>query len=184
MNNYKKMKTVSVLQIITLCFGMFIGSVFAESTQTSSQLEKDVDALKAEASELERDIGLLEKDLLFPPLTRVEVFVSVDPSLEFTLQHIALEIDGDEKSFHLYTANDITALQMGGLQHFWEGNVALGQHDMIVEFKGKNAKGISVKQTLEHKFEKGKKGATFELQVMQGANSKTPKFSIKAWDKR
>ena len=172
-------------RIMVIWFAMLISPSFAEDAQSpSAQLDREVDLLKAEATELERDIGLLEKDLLFPPLTRVEVFVSLDPALDFTLQHIALEIDGDEKSFHLYNANDVSALQMGGLQHFWEGNVALGQHKMLVEFKGKSAKGEVVKQSVQYDFEKGKAGATFELQVMAGEDSKTPKFAIKAWDKR
>lgn len=182
MNNYKKNILVPVLA------GFFLATpVFAADGSrglSSEAIEKEVNQLYSEAADLERDIGLLEKDLLFPPLTRVEVFLSIDATLNFTLKNVVLSLDGDEKSFHIYTATDMTALQMGGLQQFWEGNVALGQHEVVVEFQGVNAKGKRVKQSVSQKFEKTRDGLAFEIQVKQGANATTPTFAIKAWNNR
>lgn len=182
MNNYKKKILAS---IITTFFFLPAGfAAEAESALTADNIEKKVNQLHSDSTDLERDIGLLEKDLLFPPLTRVEVFLSIDPELDFSLKNVALSLDGDEKSFHIYTSADTTALQMGGLQQFWEGNVALGQHEVTVEFLGVNVKGKQVKKTVTKKFEKTRKGLAFELQVNKGDNAVTPTFAIKAWNNR
>ncbi len=150
----------------------------------AAAIEKEVNALRSEATDLERDIGLLEKDLLFPPLTRVEVFLSIAPELNFSLKNIALSLDDDEKSFHVYTAQDITALQMGGVQQFWEGNVALGQHEIIVDFMGVDVSGQRLRGSVSKKFEKTRDGLSFEIQVSADSDATVPKLTVKTWKNR
>ena len=179
MKNYKKCVFASVVGLL-----LSTNAFSADDQVTASDIEKEINQLHGEATALERDIGLIEKDLLFPPLTRVEVFLSVQAELDFTLKNIVLTLDGDEKSFHIYSAGDITALQMGGLQQFWEGNVALGLHEAQVEFTGVNAKGKRIKQTVKKKFEKTRDGLALEIQVLQGSDATTPTFSIKTWNNR
>ena len=183
MNNYNNSIVAFIFCSFFFSFDAFAADVATDQARSSS-IEQEVNQLRGEAADLERDIGLLEKDLLFPPLTRVEVFLSVQPDLDFQLRSVVFSLDGDEKSFHVYTMSDITALQMGGLQQFWEGNVALGQHELLVEFVGLNVKGATVKKQITHKFEKTRSGLAFEIQVKSGANATTPKFSVKAWNNR
>jgi len=190
MNNYKTVERLTSLHQTRLGMFAFVllalmtlaTSAFAQSNQTS--IDAQVNALRAESSALERDISLLEKDLLFPPLTRIEVFLSLADSAEYDLRSVALELDGEEKSFHIYNGTDVEALKMGGLQHFWEGNVALGQHVLNVTFKGKNAKGDAFTKTIKHRFEKEAHGLAFELQAAMASDAINPKFTIEAWGKR
>jgi hypothetical protein len=182
MNNYKN--KLLPLMAFGLLLSQSVTSQESLATDSPENIELQVNALYAEAASLERDIGLLEKDLLFPPLTRVEVFLSVESELDFQLKSVAMILDGDEKSFHVYSASDLTALQMGGLQQFWEGNVALGEHQLRVDFQGLNAKNKVIKQSISTDFEKTRDGLAFEVQVKQGADAKTPLFSLKAWDRR
>lgn len=188
MNNYKKNAEFSPVSflcgLISLCFVLLFHASVSANETSEAELDQKVELLRSEASNIERDLGLLEKELLFPPLTRVEFYLSIQPDLDFSLRSVALELDGEEKSFHIYSQDDMTALQLGGLQHFWEGNVALGKHRIVATFKGSDTKGNMVKQSITHEFEKTTAGAAFELQVVQGKNLKTPDFVVKSWGKR
>lgn len=177
MINLKKTLTV-FLQ--TLLFVMIAGHSWAAGDSLDAQVKN----LQAEVSALERDIDVLEKNLLFPPLTRVEVYLSLDGRSDFMLKSVTLKLDDTEKSFHIYTKQDIAALHMGGKQQLWEGNVALGQHRLTATFKGTNKKGESIEKTAALGFEKKLAGRSMELVISATNDSNQPVFSVKDWGEK
>lgn len=144
-------------------------------------LDQQVKELSAEISALERDVDVLEKNLLFPPLTRVEVYLSLDGRADFTITSATLSLDDQEKSFHIYTAEDVAALHLGGKQHLWEGNVALGKHNLSAVVQGKNAKGQVIEKQAVFQFEKTLAGRSLELAVSVSKDSDSPVLSVKDW---
>ena len=82
-------------------FVLFFQS-FVNAEVSEESLEQDIDNLGAEVDGIARDIALLERELLFPPLTRVQFYLSVNKDVQFTLQSLTLLLDGEEKSFHIY----------------------------------------------------------------------------------
>lgn len=181
MVNYKN-KILAAFQCFLVC--LLPQFSIAEESVEQNALDTQVQQLRKEALDLQRDIGLLEKELLFPPLTRVEVYLSVAPGLEYSLRSVVLEIDGEERSFHIYSDTDMAALKVGGVQSFWEGNVALGVHQLIATFKGADVKGRPLGGEAKVEFKKGKSGLALELQLLAGKNKKTPKFAVKSWGER
>lgn len=155
--------------------------LMAFSTLIHADLDQRISKLQADVDSIEQDISSLEKNLLFPPLTRVEVYLSLEPSVDFTLRTVTLSIDGQEKSYHIYSDSDLAALRLGGLQQVWEGNVALGGHEISAMFKGEDRKGNPVKGKADLKFEKTLTGHSFELKVDKSADGKVPVFSVKDW---
>lgn len=178
---YKGM-CMSIIRIMRACLlfictaGIAYQVVAADKNAT---LDAEVEALDVKAVELEKDINALEKELLFPPLTRVEVYLSIDPELRFDLRTLALNIDNDEKTFHVYNNDDLSALRLGGLQPVWEGNVALGEHQVEVFFEGLDHAGKKLKGTATASFKKTRIGHSLEIQVLQGKSNKTPTFTVK-----
>ena len=166
-------KLVAGMLAITLCVA-FASFSYADLDQRIGKLQADVDSI-------EQDISSLEKNLLFPPLTRVEVYLSLDRSVDFIIRTVSISIDGQEKSFHIYSDSDLAALRLGGLQHFWEGNVALGGHEITARFKAVDRKGKSLKGKASLNFEKTLTGHSFELKVSRSEDGKVPVFSIKDW---
>ena len=151
---------------------------------SAENLDKQIGRLQADVDAIEQDISALEKNLLFPPLTRVEVYLSLEPGIDFTLQSVNLSVDGQEKNFHIYSESDLAALRLGGLQHFWEGNVALGGHELKAEFLGVDRKGNVIKGDALQPFEKTLNGHSFELKVTGSGENKVPAFSIKDWSNK
>lgn len=165
---------------ICLLFWCVAGfSSLAIAANQNATLDAEVEALDIKAVELEKDINALEQEMLFPPLTRVEVYLSIDPELRFDLRTLALLIDNDEKTFHIYNTDDLSALRLGGLQPVWEGNVALGEHQVEVLFEGLDHAGKKFKGTAKSGFKKTRTGHSLEIQVLQGKNNKTPVFAVK-----
>ncbi|NRA41134.1 MAG: hypothetical protein HRU21_02370 [Pseudomonadales bacterium] len=154
------------------------------ATMAHASMQDSIDQLQANAADIERDIGLLEQQLLFPPLTRVQVFLQFSPELNFSLNSVILLIDGEEKSFHIYDQKELTALQMGGIQSFWEGNVGIGPHTMLARFKGKSRDGDIVEKSVSYQFNKDDSGSTFAIQILPEQDNETPKIALKAWERR
>jgi hypothetical protein len=154
-------------------------SIRAEITEES--LEKDIDNLGAEVDSLARDISLLERELLFPPLTRVQFYVSISADVQFTLQSLSLLLDGEEKSFHIYSASDLAALRLGGVQRLWEGNAAMGTHNVQVKVAGVDRNDRELEKSLSLSFDKKNGGHSLELKVIADKETKSALFSVKDW---
>src|SRR5690606_20604191 len=86
-------------------------------------LDEEVQHLKKLAVDLNRDLFLLEEELLFPSSTQVAVFVSMDVGEFFALDSVELELDGKNVASYLYTEREIDALHRGGVQRLYTGNV-------------------------------------------------------------
>ncbi|NRB40699.1 MAG: hypothetical protein HRU20_19895 [Pseudomonadales bacterium] len=153
----------------------------ATAEVSEADLEENVNSLSAEVDDLARDISLLERELLFPPLTRVQIYLSLATDVQFTPRAMTLLVDGDEKSFHIYSDSDVAALRLGGLQRFWEGNVAMGIHQLSALIKGVDKKGRTVEEEIHFSFEKKNSGHSIEIKISAEKDSKKPSFSVKDW---
>ena len=83
----------------------------ADSTETSAQ--QQLEQLKQQAIALNRELFILEEELLFPPQTQLAVFVSVDAGSFFRLDSIQLKLNDESIDAHLYTASELDGLQRG-----------------------------------------------------------------------
>lgn len=172
---------VKVVQGIPLMALLILLAPISIAEVSEAVLEEDVNSLSAEVDDLARDISLLERELLFPPLTRLQVYVSLTADVQFTPRSLVLLIDGEEKSFHIYSDSDIAALRLGGLQRFWEGNVAMGEHQLSAVIKGVDKKDRVIEEEVQFKFNKRNAGHSVEIRVTAEKTSKKPSFSVKDW---
>ena len=136
--------------------------------------------------ELESDIHALEKNLLFPPVTRTQVYISLEPEVNFIFQSVSVKVDNEEKSFHIYSDVELEALRVGGVQRLWEGNVSVGKHQLQIAVNGTNLRGERpVVEKKEYNFEKTTVGSSLELKVLAaGEKRKSVSFEIKDWSEK
>ena len=85
-------------------------------------------AIKQQALELNRDLIILEEELLFPKDSRLAVFLSVDTANFLSLGEVALSIDGNQVTSYRYTQKELDALRRGGTHRLYIGNVKAGEH--------------------------------------------------------
>src|ERR1700745_3428641 len=65
--------------------------------------DEQVQGLKKDVVDLNRDLFILEEELLFPANTQVAVFLSVDVGNFFALDSVQLKLDQKEVINYLYT---------------------------------------------------------------------------------
>jgi hypothetical protein len=151
------------------------------ATDTRS-LDVQIQDLKKQTVELNRDLFVLEEELLFPANTQVAVFVSMDVGQFFGLDSIQLKIDNKEVSNYLYTPREVTALLRGGAQRLYVGNLKSGPHELVAFFYGKGPNDRYYRRAASLKFDKGLGAKYLELQITDRQSAQEPEFRIKDWE--
>ncbi len=111
----------------------------------------------------------------------MQFYLSVNKDVQFRLQSISLSLDDEEKSFHIYSESDLAALRLGGVQRFWEGNVAMGVHTLKVMVSGLDRNDREIEKKLDLSFEKKNGGHSLELKILADSESKNAMFSVIDW---
>ncbi len=151
----------------------------ADSTRS---LDADLQTLKKNVTDLNRDLFVLEEELLFPANTQVAVFVSMDVGDFFALDSVTLRIDDREVDNYLYTPREVAALIKGGVQRLYVGNLKAGPHELVAFFNGKGPNDRPYKRGASIKFEKGVGAKYLELKITDRARRQQPEFEIRDWE--
>ncbi|HEX6995423.1 MAG TPA: AraC family transcriptional regulator [Gammaproteobacteria bacterium] len=145
-------------------------------------LDEEVQELKKLAVDLNRDLFLLEEELLFPASTQVSVFVSMDVGEFFALDSIELELDGKDVASYLYTDREVDALYRGGVQRLFAGNMRAGEHELVAFFTGKGPHERAYRRGATLTFEKGIGPKYIELKISDRESRLQPEFVVVEWE--
>jgi hypothetical protein len=144
-------------------------------------LDSRIQQVKAEVLRLNRDLLVLEEELLFPASTQVAVFVSMDQGLLFELGSVQVQLDGQVVANHLYTPQEIKALQRGGVQRLFLGNMKTGRHELVAFFTGGGPHVRDYRRGATIEFDKGREPRYLELQIRDLQKKLQPEFEVKVW---
>ena len=151
----------------------------ADSGAQFRSLDQDVQDLKKEVLDLNRDLFLLEEELLFPANSQVAFFISMDVGEYFALDSVSLEIDGKEVANYLYTDREIDALLQGGVHRLHMANLKTGEHELIAMFTGKGPHTRDYRRGATVMIEKGIGAKYLELEITDRVKKQQPEFVIK-----
>ncbi len=155
----------------------------ASAAETEDQsLETSIEDLKKEVLSLNRDLFILEEDLLFPANTQFSVFISVDAGILFTLDSIQLKIDDKNVANHLYTERELAALKRGGIQRIYIGNLASGEHEIVAIFTGLGPGGREYRRGKTVELEKTGEPQFVEFTIKDDGTKEQPEFDAKIWE--
>lgn len=149
---------------------------------TFQGLDAEVQSLKQEVVDLNRDLFLLEEELLFPSSSQVAIFVSMDVGTFFELDSVTLLLDGENVANYLYTQREVEALLGGGVQRLWVGNLKAGQHEFTAFLTGKGPGGRHYTRGATARLEKGPGAKYLELKISDQAQQLQPEFVITEWE--
>jgi hypothetical protein len=145
-------------------------------------LDSDVQGLKKEVLDLNKDLFLLEEELLFPANTQVAVFLSLDVGTFFQLDSVQIKLDDKEVTNYLYTEREIDALNRGGVQRVFLGNLKVGKHELVAFFTGQGPHERDYKRGAKLNFEKGVGAKYLELKISDRQAKEQPEFVVKEWE--
>lgn len=154
----------------------------AESREQFRSLDQDVQALKKEVLDLNRDLFLLEEELLFPANSQVAFFLSMDVGEYFELDSVNIKIDGKEVANYLYTVREAEALVRGGVHRVHLANLRSGEHEIIAIFTGKGPHVRDYRRGATVTIDKGIGAKYLELAITDRAKKQQPEFVIKEWE--
>ena len=147
----------------------------------AKSLNGQVQDLKQQVIELNRDLFILEEELLFPSNTQVAVFLSMDVGKYFQLDAVKLSLDQETVTNYLYTDKQIDALNRGGVQRLYLGNLKVGQHELVAVFTGRGPKGRDYRRGATLLFDKGGDAKKIELKIVDSVATQQPEFTVKEW---
>jgi hypothetical protein len=145
-------------------------------------LDQEVQGLKKDVIDLNKDLFVLEEELLFPANTQVALYVSMDVGTFFALDSVTVKIDNKEVKNYLYTAREADALLKGGVQQIYLGNLKVGKHELVAFFSGKGPAERDYKRGATINFDKGVGAKYLELKITDRVAKHQPEFTIKDWE--
>jgi hypothetical protein len=145
-------------------------------------LDSDIQDLKQLVLELNRDLFLLEEELLFPANTQVAIFVSMDVGDFFQLDSVQIKVDEKDVSNYLYTEREADALIRGGVHQIYLGNLRAGEHELVAIFTGEGPHERDYRRGATIVFEKGIGPKYIELTISDREQALQPEFVVKEWE--
>ena len=149
---------------------------------TAAPVDQQVQSLKSDVLDLNRDLFVLEQELLYPANTQVAVFVSMDAGTFFALDSVQLKIDGKEVADYLYTPREVHALVQGGVQRLYVGNLKIGKHELVAFFTGKGPHDRDYTRGAKLQFAKTIGAKYLELTITDDQKTLQPQFRIQDWE--
>jgi hypothetical protein len=154
----------------------------AQARAEFRSLDEDVQSLKKEVLDLNRDLFLLEEELLFPANSQVAFFISMDVGEYFDLDSVNLRIDGKEVANYLYTQREVDALARGGVHRVHMENLKVGEHELVAVFTGEGPHTRDYRRGATINIDKGIGAKYVELQISDRVTKQQPEFVIKEWE--
>jgi len=124
------------------------------SKEQMRSLDEQVQEIKSDVLRIAVELDQLEEKLLYPSNTQVAVFVSVAEGDTFRLDSVEIRIDGEPVARHIYSLKELEALQKGGVQRLYTGNVSTGEHQLEVSMTAKLPGGEEFNGTRSFAFRK------------------------------
>jgi len=146
-----------------------------------ASLDNRIQDLKGDVIRLNRDLLVLEEELLFPANTQVALFVSMDVGKLFELDSVQIKLDDKVVTSYLYTPNEVAALHRGGVQRVYLGNLKAGTHEIVAFFTGKGPHDRDYKRGTTIKFDKTTDPKYIELRIKDSTGKLQPEFDVKVW---
>jgi hypothetical protein len=141
--NSLKMVLLAVLMLL-LTFPAYAQEVTKEQIKG---LDEQIQEIKTDVLGIAAELNRLEEKLLYPSDTQVAVFVSLANGEKFRLDSVEIQLGGKPVAEHLYTFKELEALQKGGVQRIYTGNIMSGEHDLQVTLLGKSEGGADIRNT-------------------------------------
>jgi hypothetical protein len=145
-------------------------------------LDQEVQGLKKDVIDLNKDLFVLQEELLFPANTQVALYISMDVGTFFALDSVTVKIDNKEVKNYLYTAREADALLKGGVQQIYLGNLKVGKHELVAFFSGKGPVDRDYKRGATISFDKGVGAKYLEMKITDKVPKHQPEFMIKDWE--
>lgn len=177
------MRSGRLLALACLCSSLLCALVLpqAHAASATAPLPKDLQGLKGELLNLNRDISQLEKELLFPS-TEAAVVFALEPGSPLKIIDAKLFINDRDVAYHFYTDPELAALGKGGMHRLYTGNITSGQHTLKVVLTLRAPNGEEQQRTANYTFTKGAQRKVIEVKPVAQASASQGDVRFREWE--
>ena len=154
-----------VIALLTCLVGSYS---FAEGQAEMRSLDEQVQEIKSDVLSIAAELDQLEERLLFPSNTQVTIFLALGEGESFRLDSVQLGINDEAAAHHIYSFKELEALQSGGVQRLYMGNLPGGTHALEVSVLGKLPNGKDFSRVESFSFDKGIDPALLGITIAPG----------------
>jgi hypothetical protein len=168
--------------MIALLFGVGAapGGAAESYREQMKGLDEQVQEVKSDVLSIAAELNQLEERLLYPSNTHLAVFVALAKGETLRLDAVQIQIDGQPAAHYIYSFKELEALQKGGVQRIYTGNIATGQHEIQVSLNGKLASGKDYTRTEHFAFTKAIEPKLIGL-TLAGPDASQPSIKLGDW---
>lgn len=165
--------------------GMLLGFSFALSLLPSgafgSDIDLAIDQLRAEVSEHSARVFALEQRLLHPADSRLSVFLTLGSPGALALDSVELFVNGKPAVSHLYSEREQEALEDGGVQQLFIGNLPNGSHSLNAVVTARSGNDRFVRRESSYRFQKHPGSLQLQMTLDAKAPEFEPRVSFREW---
>lgn len=155
--------------------------IVEDASKTAIAMDSRIEDIKQQVLDLNRDLFILEEQLLFPSNTQFGIYLSIDVGEFFELESVRVLMDNKPVTSYLYNERESEALMRGGVQRLHIGNLTSGEHELVAYYTGKGPRGRDFKRAVTKSVTKGLGPRYVELKISDNADKKQPQFFVKDW---
>ena len=144
----------TLIMVLLVCGSAAPGTAQDLSGEDMRSLDGQVQEIKSDVLSIASELNNLEERLLYPSNTQIAVFVSIAEDETFRLDATQIDIDGELATHHIYSFKELEALQKGGVQRIYTGNIPTGDHELRVTIIGKLKSGKDFEESASFAFAK------------------------------
>jgi hypothetical protein len=153
----------------------------AKAQESVNELSGEIQELKKSVIALNKELRVLEEDLLFPANTQVNVFISLDIGEFFRLESVKLKLDEKVVTNHIYSDRERTALSKSGIHKLHMANLSVGEHTLSAFFTGIGPNGREYKRGTTLKINKENGPKYVEIKISDSTMKLQPEFAVQEW---
>jgi hypothetical protein len=149
-------KKTSAVSFVALCALPLVVNGADDSYRAQMKgLDEQVQEIKSDVLSIDAELRRLEEKLLYPSNTHVALFVGLAKGETLRLDAVQIQLDGKLVAHYIYSFKELEALQKGGVQRVYTGNIPTGAHQLEVSMIGKLEGGKDYAQTEKFTIDKG-----------------------------
>jgi len=165
-----------VMRKFLMCLVVII-FCFSANANTQSIAEK-IQVLKQQAVLLHKDLAQLEQDLIYPSTTQISIYVAKNIEKGLALGSLELSIDDVVVARSVYSKDQNKALNLGGMQRLYMGNLSVGEHRFQVIVKAIDANDNVITLTGEAGYYKSSEPLSISLNLLGAKGVNPPALTL------
>ncbi|TKB46095.1 AraC family transcriptional regulator [Thalassotalea mangrovi] len=173
---YNNKKMAMILLLVLPFFASF--NAFSQSESESKTSSTALESMKPEIVDLSTELRLLEEKLLYPDAEQISIYLSFNTQEQFIIDNLKIKLDGEVIAAGQYESRQVNALNKGGIQRVFLGNITPGDHTLVAFFTGVDGYNKPYKRAASLDFNKGSTAKAIELKVSYSTQSLQPIFEV------